>query len=173
MLACPKNYFVCVWVFEKMNKMMRTHHADLSMTMMFRLRLLVAFLCAAILLFLHLLSTLFSMMWPGSNAPIVYPPLDGDFFQQQQASSAAFSFLDTVERRVSTRSFQNTPVVSDHDIHNALRTARLAPSAGNLQAYQVVVVRDEQQKSRIAAAALHQEWIAKCTCCIGVFGRLI
>jgi nitroreductase len=134
----------------------------LLMTML--LRRLLAFLCAVLLFFYLLSSMMSSPMWPGSNSPIVYPSLDADDFvvqdqQSQQGGASSLSFRETVERRVSARSFQTDTPVSDHDIYNALRMARLAPSAGNLQAYQVVVVRARQQKRKVAAAALHQEWI--------------
>lgn len=38
--------------------------------------------------------------------------------------------------------------------------ARLAPSAGNRQAYRVVIVREWSQRMALARAALHQMWIA-------------
>lgn len=70
------------------------------------------------------------------------------------------SLLSIVNRRTSVRNFRSDPI-SDHQIHSALRVGRLAPSAGNLQAYQVVVVRETSQKHAIASAAVGQMWIAQ------------
>lgn len=70
------------------------------------------------------------------------------------------SFLQLVDQRVSVREFQSNIPIDDGIIVNALRVARLAPSAGNRQAYQVVVVDQVEQKRALAQAALHQEWIA-------------
>lgn len=107
-----------------------------------------------------------SRMWPRSDDPLVYPPPEGAEYtgsgvasRQPVPPASDDSFLGLVDRRLSVRSFTGTPV-SDHDLHNALRVARLAPSAGNLQAYQVVIVRDDKQKREIASAALDQMWIA-------------
>jgi len=111
------------------------------------------------------LSTLlhFSRMWPGSDPPLVYPSPEGVEYTGGGVAShqppTNDSFLDLVDRRVSVRSFTDTPI-SDHDLHDALRVARLAPSAGNLQAYQVVILRDANQKREIASASLEQMWIA-------------
>jgi nitroreductase len=70
------------------------------------------------------------------------------------------SFLQIVDQRVCVRSFTNKPV-QDQVLENCLRVARLAPSAGNLQAYQVVIVRGEEQRIAIAQAAVGQFWIAQ------------
>lgn len=70
------------------------------------------------------------------------------------------SFLALVDQRKSVREFTNDPI-DDEVLYNALRVARLAPSAGNRQAYQIVIVRSGVQKQELAAAAIHQEWIAR------------
>jgi len=105
-------------------------------------------------------------MWPGADKPILYPPPerqeyrgDGVASRQRDPPVADDSFLRVVDRRVSVRSFKDDPV-SDDALTNCLRVARLAPSAGNLQAYQVVVVRNRDQREAVARAALHQTWIA-------------
>jgi len=100
---------------------------------------------------------------------IVYPqPPDGSEYRgpglasrrSNRPAPADDSFLNVVDRRVSVRSFTDEPV-SDHVLHSSLRVCRLAPSAGNRQAYQVVIVRDEEQKQTIARAAVEQLWIAE------------
>ena len=45
-------------------------------------------------------------------------------------------------------------------LDRALDAARFAPSSGNLQSYQLVVVRDDAQRAALARAAAGQDWIA-------------
>ena len=66
--------------------------------------------------------------------------------------------VDAIERRQSVREFTKDPV-PDVFINEALRMATLAPSAGNLQARDFIVVRDEETKSRLATAAHGQDFI--------------
>ncbi|KKL55365.1 hypothetical protein LCGC14_2256170, partial [marine sediment metagenome] len=51
-------------------------------------------------------------------------------------------FVDVLHKRQSTRKFQNREV-SDELIREIVQLAGLAPSAGNLQAFRVVIVRDK------------------------------
>ena len=51
--------------------------------------------------------------------------------------------------------------VSEHEIKELLEAARLAPSAGNIQPWSFVVVRDHDTKRRLAEAALNQFFIEK------------
>ncbi len=66
--------------------------------------------------------------------------------------------IESIEKRQSVRAFKSDPI-SDELITEALRMAVLAPSAGNLQARDFIVVRDEETKSRLAAAAHNQDFI--------------
>ena len=100
---------------------------------------------------------------------IVYPqPPEGSEYRgpgltsrrSDRPAPADDSFLNIVDRRVSVRAFTDAPV-SDQVLHSALRVCRLAPSAGNRQAYHVVIVRDAGQKLNIARAAVEQMWIAE------------
>lgn len=61
--------------------------------------------------------------------------------------------------RHSVRKFSEQPV-SDGMIGELLDVVRTAPSAGNLQAYQIYVVKDAQLRKNLAAAALGQTFIA-------------
>jgi nitroreductase len=70
------------------------------------------------------------------------------------------SFFETVRRRRSIRSFQSKPV-EDEKLFKILETVDLAPSAGNLQAYEIVMVRDENRKRALAEAAWGQWFIAE------------
>ena len=69
-------------------------------------------------------------------------------------------FREVVERRYSVRSFQST-AVEDAALQSILDAANNAPSAGNLQAYEMVVVRDAERKRQLAAASLEQWFIAQ------------
>lgn len=61
--------------------------------------------------------------------------------------------------RHSVRKFSPQPV-SDGLINELLEVVRTAPSAGNLQAYQIYVVKDAQVRKNLATAALGQTFIA-------------
>jgi len=65
-----------------------------------------------------------------------------------------------IEGRTSTREFSPEPV-DDAVIDEALRMANLAPSAGNLQSRDFVVVRDPRTKELLAEAALGQRYVAQ------------
>jgi len=68
--------------------------------------------------------------------------------------------LDLIFRRVSIRKFTNEDV-DDETLNLILEAANAAPSAGNLQARDFVVVRDKERKIRLAKAALKQMFIAE------------
>jgi nitroreductase len=63
-----------------------------------------------------------------------------------------------IEGRTSVRDFKQDPV-DDNIVQEALRLANLAPSAGNLQARDFVVVRDITTKKALADAAYHQDFV--------------
>ena len=67
-----------------------------------------------------------------------------------------FQFLST---RSSVRTFNDTPVSSD-EIGFILRCASTAPSAGNREAWDVVVVTDQGILENLADAAYQQEHVA-------------
>lgn len=65
-----------------------------------------------------------------------------------------------IEGRTSIRDFKPDPV-EDEVIEEALRMANLAPSAGNLQARDFIVVRDIGTKKALGEAAYRQDFVAK------------
>lgn len=68
--------------------------------------------------------------------------------------------FETINARRSVRAFQPDEVETDK--LNAILAAMMkAPSAGNLQAFQVYVVRDRQKKQALAEAALGQTFLAQ------------
>jgi nitroreductase len=66
---------------------------------------------------------------------------------------------DVMRTRRSTRAFTNEPLDPER-LRQILEAANSAPSAGNLQAYEVYVVTDHQQKKALARAALSQDFVA-------------
>jgi len=67
---------------------------------------------------------------------------------------------EAIEKRRSVRSFVDRDVEIG-DIVEILRYANLAPSAGNLQARDFVIVRDERLRRSLSRAALNQEFVAE------------
>lgn len=65
----------------------------------------------------------------------------------------------TRDRR-SVRAFRADPV-ADETVERLLAAAVRAPSAGNLQAWEFLVVRDGETKRRLAHAALEQTFVAE------------
>ncbi|MEZ0360390.1 MAG: nitroreductase family protein [Hydrogenobacter sp.] len=69
-------------------------------------------------------------------------------------------FFEVIERRHSVRSYRKDPV-EEEKIHLILKATGKAPSAGDLQAFEVVLIRDERKKAQIARFALNQWFIAE------------
>lgn len=69
-------------------------------------------------------------------------------------------FQELIASRHSMRSFASRNV-DEHDLARVLEAARRAPSAGNLQAYEIVVVRDAARRRRLSAAAHGQPSVAE------------
>ncbi|HYA57420.1 MAG TPA: nitroreductase family protein [Thermoplasmata archaeon] len=69
-------------------------------------------------------------------------------------------FLELVERRRSVRAYSDAPV-DPRALERVLAAATRAPSAGNLQAYRIVVVRSPVQRRALAAAAEGQEFLSE------------
>jgi len=76
--------------------------------------------------------------------------------------------IECLETRISTRDFKSDPV-DESVIVEALQAANLAPSAGNLQARDFIVVRDVATKRALMEAALKQDFVrtapAVIVCC--------
>jgi nitroreductase len=63
-------------------------------------------------------------------------------------------------KRQSIRNFSSA-TVSQEQINNILQLIRTAPSAGNIQAFQIVVVFNKKIKSEIAREAWNQNFISQ------------
>jgi nitroreductase len=68
-------------------------------------------------------------------------------------------FFEVIKNRHSIRTFSDQPV-EDEKLQQILETANLAPSAGNLQAYEIYVVTDAKKRDGLSCAALAQEYVA-------------
>jgi nitroreductase len=69
-------------------------------------------------------------------------------------------FSEVLSKRRSVRSYKSQ-AVEENKLQRIFEAANTAPSAGNLQAYQVRVVRDQTKKNALAQAANGQGFIAE------------
>lgn len=69
-------------------------------------------------------------------------------------------FQKLIKTRFSCRYFSDKKV-TDKQIKEIVKAANLAPSAGNLQAYKIIVVKKQELKDQLALAALSQKFIAQ------------
>lgn len=68
-------------------------------------------------------------------------------------------FTEVIRNRHSIRTFTSKPVEPEK-LQQILETTNLAPSAGNLQSYEIYVVVDAKKRDGLSCAALAQEYIA-------------
>jgi nitroreductase len=68
--------------------------------------------------------------------------------------------FDAIKGRRSVRAFKSTPV-KEEDLQKILEAAVLAPSAGNRQPWEFVVVKNQETKQKLVQAALGQSFIAE------------
>jgi nitroreductase len=69
-------------------------------------------------------------------------------------------FFITVEDRHSMRKYAETPV-EEEKLQKILETANKAPSAGNLQAYEIFVVRNPEHRQALVKASWDQDFLAE------------
>jgi nitroreductase len=74
----------------------------------------------------------------------------------QKRSETPMELTDAIKKRVSIRAYTNHPVPRDI-ITDIITQAHLAPSAGNLQARDFIIVDDPKIKERLSRAALDQD----------------
>lgn len=74
-------------------------------------------------------------------------------------------FFDVITRRRSVRAYSPKPV-EEEKLKRIFEAANLAPSAGNLQAYQVHVFRKQDKKEALARAAFDQTFIVEAPVCL-------
>ena len=68
--------------------------------------------------------------------------------------------LEAIKERRSIRAFTDEKV-SEKDVERLIDAARWAPSAGNTQPLELVVVKDKEMKRKLSEAALKQTFIQK------------
>jgi len=68
--------------------------------------------------------------------------------------------LKLIKKRKSVRSF-TSEIVNTDDIHALLEAARWAPSAGNKQPVEIVIVKSVAQKEKLIAGAYGQKFIGQ------------
>lgn len=68
-------------------------------------------------------------------------------------------FSQVILKRHSIRTFTNQPVEAEK-LQTILETANLAPSAGNMQAYEIYAITDAKKRDSLSCAALAQDYIA-------------
>jgi nitroreductase len=73
-------------------------------------------------------------------------------------------FKEVLEKRRSIRKFKSTEI-PDEKIREILQLAQLAPSAGNVQAYKIKIIKNDGDKKKLPEATFssqgsRQDWIA-------------
>ena len=69
-------------------------------------------------------------------------------------------FYEVLENRHSVRTYQEKEIEAEK-LRRIIDACKKAPSAGNLQAYKIYVVKSQEAKESLARAALDQEFIAQ------------
>lgn len=77
-----------------------------------------------------------------------------------------WDFFETVRHRHSIRKYQPDMPVEIEKLHAILEMACAAPSAGDLQSYRIIVVRDPVERQALAHAAHEQVFIAEAPICL-------
>ncbi len=68
--------------------------------------------------------------------------------------------FEAIKIRRSVRSYKPEPV-SEEKLNKVLEAARLAPSAHNAQDYKFIVVKDPEQKKKLAVAAAGRDFVGE------------
>jgi nitroreductase len=77
-----------------------------------------------------------------------------------------WSFFETVRHRHSIRRYQLERPVESEKLHAVLEAAMSAPSAGDLQSYRVIVVKDRSLLEALSHAAHEQTFVASAPVCL-------
>ncbi|MBL8259609.1 MAG: nitroreductase family protein [Candidatus Competibacteraceae bacterium] len=75
-------------------------------------------------------------------------------------------FFETVRHRHSIRKYQPDMAVEPEKLSAILEMACAAPSAGDLQAYRIIVVRDLADRQALVAASHQQQFIVEAPVCL-------
>lgn len=77
-----------------------------------------------------------------------------------------WDFFETVRYRRSVRKYQSARPIEDEKLHAILEIACAAPSAGDLQSYQIIVVTDPKERNILRHAAHEQSFLAEAPTCL-------
>ena len=66
--------------------------------------------------------------------------------------------LEAIKNRRSIRAFKNEDISSE-TVEKLIDAARWAPSAGNIQPWEFIIVKNSEVKRRLAEAALNQKFV--------------
>ncbi len=77
-----------------------------------------------------------------------------------------WDFFETVRHRHSVRRYHTDMPVEREKLHAILETAASAPSAGDLQAYRIVVAAERSRRDALRAAADDQAFISEAPICL-------
>ncbi|MBK1672576.1 nitroreductase [Ectothiorhodospira shaposhnikovii] len=77
-----------------------------------------------------------------------------------------WDFFQTVRHRHSIRRYQADMPVEPEKLHAILETAVTAPSAGDLQSYRIICVKDPDLRARLAQASHGQDFISEAPICL-------
>jgi len=66
--------------------------------------------------------------------------------------------FEAIKKRRSIRAYKNTDI-PEETVEKLIEAARWAPSAGNIQPWEFIIVRNKETKRRLAEAALNQTFI--------------
>lgn len=68
--------------------------------------------------------------------------------------------IKTLEERVSLRRYKDLDI-REEDLETILKSAMKAPTAGNMQLYSIIVIKDEETKKKLSRTCDNQDFIAK------------
>jgi nitroreductase len=74
-------------------------------------------------------------------------------------------FFEAVKARQSIRAFQSR-TIEEEKTSRIIEAASLAPSAGDLQAYEIIVAKDSRRKEELAKAAGEQTFVSEAPICL-------
>jgi len=77
-----------------------------------------------------------------------------------------WDLFTTIRNRHSIRKYQSDMPVEAEKLHAILEMACAAPSAGDLQAYKIIVVTDQDKRNKLSEAANNQTFISEAPVCL-------
>jgi nitroreductase len=71
------------------------------------------------------------------------------------------NILNLLKSHRSIRKYKDQPI-PDELLNDILTSARQAPTSSNLQAYSIIVVKNQEKKKRLAELCGNQKWVKQC-----------